>query len=256
MKMNWIVILGFILGALGSWLVYYGQGKESNKTSDEVKNKIDKFDEKLDNIIVENISAEEKERKIDEIKDEYSEWAAEFSNNKDQYKLEYKKNNIGLEEKKVSLNKEWREFYISFFNKLEAMVNAYNKIPNNNKVNIIHKDDLPTNIFDASRDNSNYIIKFNDTTFWQCSIDNREPFNVSNLPVIIIRVTRDQKDDSSNLDFFILVKDDRKKLLVNKNYRLVNAPLKDDYSIENPEAAINEILKSLFQYQIIELEEK
>ncbi|MFC5270270.1 hypothetical protein [Adhaeribacter terreus] len=255
--MNWITIIGIVFIAIGTFLTFYGPSIDSKKDKEELNQKFSEFNNELKSIRREDIPQSEKEQKIAELKNEYSQWASEFSNNKELYKLEYQKNNLGLEEKKLAINKEWKYFYSNFFTQLESSVIAYNEYSKNGKIEIIEKFQFPSIIFNADHKNFFYILKFGETIFWKIFILNNQTFKEKELPPIVISVSnKNIGDDFVMPALGIYPFPERKLIIVRKLNNEINIPPKEEFPLNNYEKSMQEIIKGIVQYQVLKLEEK
>ncbi|KAA9345948.1 hypothetical protein [Adhaeribacter soli] len=253
--MNWITIIGIIFIAIGTFLTFYGPSIDSKKDKEELNQKFSEFNNELKSIRKEDIPQSEKEEKIAELKNEYSQWASEFSSNKDLYKLEYQKSNLGFEEKKLTYNNEWKKFYSGFFNELESIVAAYNEHSKNGKIEIITKHPFPSVIFNATHESFFYILKFGDTVYWKLFIINTQTFKEKELPTIVISITsKHPENDYFSPALSIYPNPDRNLIIVNKHNNNINLS-KEDFPLNTPKKSMQEIIKGIIQYQILKLEE-
>ncbi|TSA25830.1 MAG: hypothetical protein D4R68_08205 [Ignavibacteriales bacterium] len=242
LKMNWIMILGIIVIAIGTFLTYLGSNYQSNKVSDDIKEKIQDTNAK--------IAALQKEPSInkeavDKLDNEFSSWATEFIKNKDSQKLHYEKEILDNKGKELSLNKEWVPFYNCFFETLKNLLNAYNKSSKNKIAYEIPQ--LPDNLFSERINEFVAEIKFSKNIVWKISLRlNR----LDILPYIDINVENNSKDTGC-LTIVALIRS-RKNIRVLKNNQniFITNNLMEEYDLDNYTNSLKTILKIIVEYQL------
>jgi len=256
LNMNFLTILGIIVIAIGTFLTYWGSTSEAKKDKVELNTKINEFNKKLDNISNTELPQDIKKEKISSIINDYNNWALNFKKNKKEIKLNYQKHSLGLEEKKLALQKEWLHLYIKFFKDLELFIDAYNKTKPDSFIEILEKKDLPKDIFDARNENFEYVIKFKNDLYWKIELSKSEPIDYDVIPRIEIYVLKSKSDRAifSDLSINFDIISNRIFLIKKDNYEKFD--LKKEYSLKDKDFAIKEILTKALQFQIISIENK
>jgi hypothetical protein len=276
--MNWITILGIlvliigsiglafeytiwgiIINAIGTFLIIYGPEKNTNKENKEIKDKLEEFGKKLENVKKENLTFEVKENKIEELENEFTEWAKNFISNQDEKKLEIEKFEINLREEKVKLNQKWRPFYIYFFENLIKIITAYNSANNTQKISIIENPSFPANIYNETYkyyNESKYfriIVKFKDKLYWKIFLE------LSNDEQDIPKINLYTTDNPNESYFFnrVIIKPypELNKIFVDFSRIFKRIELKEKYNLDSYSDSLNDILQKTFELQILILNE-
>ena len=276
--MNWITILGIlvliigsiglafeytiwgiIINAIGTFLIIYGPEKNTNKENKEIKDKLEEFGKKLENVKKENLTFEVKENKIEELENEFTEWAKNFISNQDEKKLEIEKFEINLREEKVKLSQKWRPFYIYFFENLIKIITAYNSANNTQKISIIENPSFPANIYNETYkyyNESKYfriIVKFKDKLYWKIFLE------LSNDEQDIPKINLYTTDNPNESYFFnrVIIKPypELNKIFVDFSRIFKRIELKEKYNLDSYSDSLNDILQKTFELQILILNE-
>ena len=109
-----VKIFGVILTISGGFLTYKVSNKNAANDKNQIIEKIDQFKGELEYIKLSSTDLETKD-KIGEIKSEFDEWAKSFKTNLSEKQLEFQSTDIELEKTKINLSREYRDYYIKFF---------------------------------------------------------------------------------------------------------------------------------------------
>ena len=254
--MSYLIIIGIILLAIGSFVTYLGSKKDNDESQQVLIDKINAFRVELNNAQNDQTNESDKVSKINEITNEFDSWATSLKENLSEIKLSYNKSELEFSEKELKLNKEWRSFYLDIFKNIESMVLSINKnLDKKNKIIITKPVPFPTSLFRNEEQEYNLIIKFDEYNFWIVSLYRfYMKHNNSNLPNIEISF-EDSVENLENLvpqNFMalIIVKDsvgyEKKGIFKHIDVTKFSQKL----NIDN----INEILKDCMQFQIVRLE--
>lgn len=255
--MNWITIFGICVIALGTFLTYYGSSLNNKKDKQEITDKIEGFNEKLESISTQNIPSPEKEKQVEQVKQEYMQWAEKFVSNKEEQLVELDKTDVALREEKISLNKQWHSIYSDFFTSITEMVNAYNSASGQEKVKFIENQQFPASIYSATPDNFKVIIQFNDNLHWTIWLKVREPIKNKYLPSINISVAENKdflKYQSFNWGDLSFQPYSDNQIRVETLNIFDKANFEEKYELGETRQELNDLLKKAFEYQILLIE--
>ncbi len=240
LKMNWIMILGIILIAIGTFLTYLGSNLQSNKVSDEIKGKIQDTNAK--------IAALQKEPSInkeavDKLDNEFSAWATELIKNKDSQRLHYEKDILDIKGKELSLSKEWLTFYNFFFETLKNLLDAYNRTAKN--LITYEIPPLPNNLFSESINNFVANIKFSKQISWNIILSKE----ISEIPSINITVINESKNIGGLSIAPMSITDKVMYIFKDKDIFMTN-DLLSKYDLGDYKNSLKTILKIIVEYQL------
>ncbi len=258
-------ILGTITIAIGTFVLTYGGAILSKKQGDitlsEIDERLGDFEQKLAN--AHNILATaEREKTITKIKNEYIEWARNFTSKKHEIELAQKRKEIAEEEHILNESKKVRPYYKFFIDTLCSFLEAHNAShpPKIIKFDTIRKLDSKFFISDSeqsNRANSPYeaIVEFNKDTKWRIFIANHPHYvqfvggpqlNVSQIP----HNTEVKNIDEHKFIFGIVFNSDKELILVKSNVAYLTKTLKETYSLKDYETQVINIVKVLLEFQL------
>jgi len=253
--MNWIIIIGIVIIALGTFLIYYGSSLSSSKDKKEIKGYIDSVNQNINQIQADNIPQAEKEEKIKKIESEFDLWAKQFIHSKEGKRIAFDKNEISLRELKDKLNNQWRELYVKFFTSISQMIKAFNQATGKSIILLKENPNLPINIYDAKPENFKVIIQFNSNVYWNIWLKISEPIEEPKIPSINIEVT-DQPIFRPYAfgDIRFSINTENKKVYVDCFKSFEKAGFKREYSLDAEANQMTILLKKAFEFQILVIE--
>ena len=266
-----MLILGILLSGVGTWLVKRS-GDEANATTfleqkaERARDAV-KWDEKFQNIQIALKAAKTEdsqkltEAKIELIRADISDWAANLKTNLGEKKKEFAQAKADRENAKVqAANKEIQEqiqitsqifgtfsFALRF---LEESVRAYARELRKEKEIDIERMSLPENLFASP---TNYQIKFNTNAVWRIQVGGQElaPSGTS-LKISFLDAKGKQ------LGWFRLMWD-RRASLIDLIYlgefpdpRMVNG----QHALTNSESAVRAAMQRIIEAQLVQAEPK
>ena len=125
-----LLVLGVILILSGSYVTYVANKVDNDTNHKVLLDRIDKFEEELH-------TAQNSPQQIEEIADDYNEWAKQVKNANPEIALALEKEKINDSEKLIKFNNSWNSFFQKSYNDVIKLVEAINKEMPENKL-IIH----------------------------------------------------------------------------------------------------------------------
>lgn len=258
-------ILGTIIIAIGTFVLTYGGSVLSKKQVDitlsEIDERLGDFEQKLAN--AHNIPATvERVKTVTKIKNEYIEWAKNFTSKKHEIELAHKRKEIAEEEHILNESKKVLPYYKFFIDTLCSFLEAHNASHPSKKIKFdtIRKLDSKFFISDTEQfntANSPYeaIVEFNKDTKWRIFITNHPHYvqfvggpqlNISQIPPN----TEVKNIDEHNFIFGIVFNSNKDLILVKSNVAYLTETLKETYSLKNYETHVINFVKILLEFQL------
>lgn len=188
-KVNYLQILGIVIIAIGTFLIYSGAKLDSDQSQNEITKKLDIFNNKLKEVKNSKLNDEDKLRKIDTIKNEFDEWAKNLNSNLAEVELSNEKKKLSHAEKTTLRRKKFSTILSSAYQDISLMVTSIQKeIPSAGVIYYSSNRYLPTDFFTDSANNYYQVIKFtpnqfikiNSETLWKDREKVSISFNVYN----------------------------------------------------------------------------
>jgi len=256
-KMHPLIVLGIIIIAIGTFILYLGSMRQSNQVNEEIQKKLNMTSDKIDSLKKDpGINKES----INEIDDEFNSWAKDFTNNKNAHQLNFEKENLDIQKKQNDLSIEWRPMYIYFTQTLKNLLDAFNQ---NNDWKIVYSiPELPNNLF--SEEFQNYVIKlkFNDRQSMLMAFFSSRSTALPNIYIANIYnkniFEKEKKYSVTDVGLGGLTispdieVNEIRIYIIEHYYPLLK--LKGDYSLKDYEKSIKEILKTIIEYKIVMVE--
>ncbi|MCC9137157.1 hypothetical protein ACFSKU_20875 [Pontibacter silvestris] len=122
MRMNIYIVIGILIIAIGTFIMYVGSGKSSDKSQKEILEKFEETQHKIDAL---KSSPNTNSKEIAKIEDEFNEWANDFIKTKDLKKLDLEKKGLDVKSNRIVLSSKWKPQLDSFFSSLKSMIDVY-----------------------------------------------------------------------------------------------------------------------------------
>ncbi|MDB5088432.1 MAG: hypothetical protein JWR09_2426 [Mucilaginibacter sp.] len=139
--------------ACGTFIISWGSLTYGDKGLEQVNQKLDTFQKKLNFTESSNLSPIEKQKKIDTIQNQFDTWAKNLKNNYDQIEINNEKQLLNKKEAKIKLQGKWNSLLNKAFSDILKMAASINKAtsPNNIKIHI-HGDQMTEHDFFIKKD--------------------------------------------------------------------------------------------------------
>lgn len=263
-KSNKFIILGVVINTFGLFLMAKGTLLSGKKDKNEIIKKFNEFRKEI-KIIKGSTTNIESLHKIDEIENEFDEWAEAFVGDFESKKVELAKNEILLKEREIKLTKEWRHIYQYIIETIRGMLVAYNQ-KSINKIEF-NLPEIPNDLFGKEIELFEGFIIFNEKVGWKISLSINKPYDDDDLPDFWIRfyfqnpskgnITESIKGFESSKVLVLSINPNKKILSFwENNYNIRVGDHKREYSISKNEykTPIKDLFKTLIEYQIINLD--
>ncbi|MES2138490.1 MAG: hypothetical protein V4511_02200 [Bacteroidota bacterium] len=241
--MNIYIILGTIIVAVGSLIIYFGSNRDSQSSQNEITEKLNETQKKIDNLKLTSIDTQ----KVNQIENEFHEWANDFVQNKDKKKIFIEKKHLENKESRIGLNEQYRPCFLLFLETTKNIINAYNAKTGEKFSYTINS--LPMNIFDSNAEQYNAKITFKADVIWKIEIRPAGIFSDNIMASFQISITN---EDGSEKDRFALMPHEGKVIVVklkNTRFKFDDIPsefLLDDITYKN-------IAKKFIESQLLQL---
>ena len=256
--MNWIMIIGIVFITFGTFLTYLGSNYQSNKVSDEIKEKIQMTNDKIEEL---QKGPGDNKESLNKIDNEFKSWATDFIKNKDSHKYKYEKENLDTKIKEATLSKEWVSFYEYFFESLNSLIMAYNETSSKKILTKISK--IPANLYTESAKDFIAKIKFSNDLIWIITLKVTQPFDNNNIPSIEIHKEQSElfdKDIKPSTDFIIwgdlsiIPLPDYSKIRVERSRKeFLTKELKSEYDLHDYKISVKQLLKTIIEFQLTQI---
>jgi len=257
--MNFYIILGIILIALGTLFTYYGSHVKTKAVNEISKKEISgKIEEVLTEIegVKKSQDDETKKQDVEKIEDEFKIWAKDFVQNLDKKKVDFEKKKIENKQLELELSSKWRQMYVIVFEYIKSLIKAFNQQSEGN-ISYNFPKVVPKNIFLEDFDKYQVKITFNSDNLWIISLRIPDIIDGKTIPVIKI----DHYNEEKGIDVYsftchisIHFDLDDNKIGV---YEAGTDPLifedKKQYELDNYEDVLKSIFKKAFENQIVRL---
>jgi len=123
------IIVGILLNALGTGIMVYGQLVKSKVDSAEVSRVLQ---DKVDNVLkrIDEVREGEKDEasagKISQIEQEFKNWAAKFLKNRELRKIELERSKLDSVDVQLRVSNEWRPIFEYILQTIDSLARAYN----------------------------------------------------------------------------------------------------------------------------------
>ena len=246
--MNIYIIAGIVIIGLGTLLVYYGSGKNDKESQEEITDKIEDTQRKIEELKSDpTISYKD----IMEVENEFTAWADDFLEKKEQKKLELEKTNIGEKETRIELDSFWRPQIDEFLTETNNILSAYSSKSGDSIDFDIPV--LPKNIFHVHADPYKANINFRKDIIWQIIIAPAKEHSRNSMVNFEIKIYKDTRDefDSFTEHLSFLLNPERVQIVTLKNTRfnLKTIPEVSEYS----NTILKDIARALIENQLLQL---
>lgn len=249
--MNWVTILGIIIIAVGTLLTTYGSSLSNKSDKTDITEKLESFNESLDEIKNGNLPKPEKEEKIKKLEGEFGDWAEQFSKSKEQHKIAFDKREMKLRERKAKLNEEWHKLYEDFFKSLTEMINALNEV-SNSSISFVKNPPMPKNIYDASDDKFKVVLKFDENNYWIIYLIVQQPVKKDEIPGIGIMMSDEPNPRFRAINSLHMHMDlELRSMFVLTDENFEKAGFETKYELKSDENKTIDILKKAIEYQVL-----
>ena len=255
--MNWVTIIGLFIVAIGTGLIIYGT---SIMNKQDLKKEITSFSQKIKKVESEAKTEDTKE-KVKQIEEEFESWAKDFTDKKNIKQLEFEKDILNVKDRTAKLNLQYRELYHYFFDTLRSYVIAYNHQNPKNKL-IYEINNFPNDIFSSESEKYVAKVEFSKTIVHKYVLRVIQPIDADKIPGIVLLI--DDNFDRPLAEFsrfileetsisFIFVQKHEFVYIEKKNEKLIIPQLKEQYSMKDYKASLNEIIRKIMEGQLISL---
>jgi len=173
---KFFIIVGIVLNALGTGMIVYGQHVKNKLESSEMSRALQ---DKVDNVFkhIDEVRQEERDGgsagKIEQIEQEFKDWASEFLKNREMRKIEFARTELNSVDAQLNVSKEWRPIYGYVLKTIESLVNAYNA--QSGETIKVDFPPIPENLY--SKEAKEYCGKvlFTNEIVWQIEFSSGEP---------------------------------------------------------------------------------
>lgn len=275
--MNTLSIIGYVLIVLGSLLMAINKNILSNKfkllhkiigalvllggmilsgyENVQILNKVEEFRQEIKLILSDSYN-ENRAEAISKINNNFENWAKDFIKNKELKRIEFNKSEISYKEKILTLNNKWNNFYSYAFNCIANIVEAYNN-NSDKKIEFYSSSKIfPANIYSKEAKEYYTYIKFRNEFYWKINLQISDPIKHERIPNIVIVVTPDLNEYGSDNGIIIIVpmvyKDELRIEVAGENFK--SFPFKEYYATNDYKTTISNLIKSLFEYQLLKLD--
>ncbi len=253
--MNFLIDLGILVIAFGSYLIYLGNKKDNDKSQKILIDQINSFKQELNNARNDESNVLDKTTIIEDISNEFDSWAKHLIDNYSELELSHEKLILNESEEKLTRNKKWGPIFSKIFNNLIQMVESINKTATN-KIKIHSSNSaFPKNIFTDKGDLFFQILEFNQEDFLKVKISY---LHYSKTYKQLIQFTHYKNLEEAKMDFLSI---DKLSIFFNENdtfhistdgsfnsFEYKTSENKyDEYSISET----TDLLKKIVQYQFI-----
>jgi len=257
--MSFIIIIGIVLIAIGSFITYAGSKKDSDKSQQEINYKLDSFNKKLDTVSQSNLSSIDKQKKVEKIKSEFDGWAKDLIDNYSELELSHEKKVLENLEIKLEINKIWSPIFSKAFFDLIQMVESVNKNIPSNKISIHSSNAVfPKDIFSDEAKTYCQIFGFKEKYFLRIRIYLQK--SVIQIPTLYLTLHNDL--DQAKKDFNAVgelsmnfLSDNKFYLHKNGTFNLFKFNSANEENIGDypryPISEITDFFKAIIQYQFV-----
>jgi hypothetical protein len=247
--MNFYIISGILLIALGTGMMVYGQHVKSKVDSAEVQNKVDDVLKRIDEVR----GGEKNEAsagKINQIEQEFETWAADFLKDRERRKVELARTHLDSIDVELKVTNEWSPVFEYVKKTIEAMAHAYN-IKSGETIKVIFPP-LPTNLYsDEANEYSGKVI-FPNKVVWRISFSSTKPARENHPPKMHIFFQIEGKQHYE-ISFLSIQYFDQKTFAVFLNGP--NVPIAEGiegiYPFESYRESMKTIVQRLFEAQLL-----
>jgi len=247
------IIVGILLNAIGTGIMIYGQLVRSKVDNDEVSRVLqDKVDNVLKRIdeIREGEKDEESAGKVNQIEQEFKNWASEFMKNREIKKVEIARSGLDLVDKQLKVSNEWKPIYEYVLNTIESLSHAYNAESGETiKVNF---PPLPPNLFSKEARNYGGKVAFPNKVEWHIKFASSVLPRKNDSPKMIIGFSMEK--NRYNYDSLLMISSIGENLL-NINLEGPSVPTAENiegmYPLDSYRESLKTILRRLFEAQLL-----
>jgi hypothetical protein len=247
------IIVGILLNALGMGIMVYGQLVKSKVDSAEVSRVLqDKVDNVLKRIdeVREGETDEASVGKIQQIEEEFKNWASEFLKNRELRKVELARTELDSVDVQLKVSNEWRPIFEYVLTTIESMAKAYNaKSGETIKVDF---PSIPPNLYSEEASNYGGRVIFQNKVVWLVRFLSSKPPKKENPPQMIISFQKDEAKGYLGSYFSIKSIDDNSFItyLTGPNVPTA-AGIEGKYPIDSYRDSLKPIMRRLFEAQLL-----
>lgn len=246
--MNEFTMAGIVVIGIGTFLVKYGSNKNQAKATQQITNRIEKTQRKIDELKADHQLSE---KEIQKIESEFLSWADTFLEKKEEMKIELEKTVLREKGNRVKLNSIWRPQIKSFLEEIRNTLEAYNsKSADTIKMDI---PDLPKDIFKINADSYNAHIDFRKDIIWNVNISPAKEHAKNPMVRFNIEILKDTLGnyDSATEKLALLLNPERIQIVIFKNTRFNLKTISEvsDYS----EGLLRELARSMIENQLLQI---
>ncbi len=246
--MNIYIIIGIIVIGIGTLLIYYGSGKNDRQSQQEITDKIEDTQRKIEQL-KSNSNVNQEDLVI--VENEFANWAKDFVESKEHKKLELEKSVLGEKESRLKLNSLWKPQLNGFLQETKNLILAYNS-NTGDSINF-EIPDLPENIFLSKTDQYKAKIIFRPDVRWEISIAPAGEYSQNAMIDFRIEIYNDTLDKyESKTEFLAFVLNIKRIQIVTiKNSRLNLKNIAETF--EFSDNILQEIARTLIENQLLQI---
>lgn len=174
------VVVGAIYVAIGTFVMRYGDWRESRADARRTHKKLSEIERKITSA-KQGASSPQETEKLENIDQEFREWAAGFVKNKARSQLEVQQTRIGAVESEINRSEIWRPVLELFIETVRQVVQAY--AAETGSAISVKLSPLPANLFDKHASYEGVVL-FTPTVKWRFELD--RGVSVLEFPVLWI----------------------------------------------------------------------
>jgi len=181
------IIVGILLNALGTGMIVYGQHVKSKVESSEMSRA---FQDKVDNVLkhIDEVRVgandEASAGKVQQIEQEFKDWASEFLKNREIRKVEFARTELNSVDAQLKVSNEWSRIFGYVLKTIESLANAYSAESGETiKVNF---PPLPPNLYSKQARKYDGNVVFPNEVVWQIKFSSSDPPKKEQPPSMLI----------------------------------------------------------------------
>lgn len=247
------IIIGILLNALGMGIMVYGQLVKSKVDSAEVSRVLqDKVDDVLKRI--DEVQGGEKNEasveKIQQIEQEFINWAADFLKNRELRKVEMARTELDSVDAQLRVSDEWRPIFEYVLKTIDSMTKAYNA--ESGETIKIDFPALPPNLYSEEAIKYGGTVIFPNKAVWHILFLASSPPKKENPPSMYVDFSKE--GDSVRLISYFLI-----SYLNEKSFRsYITGPdvptaegIESIYPLDSYRESLEIIMQRLFEAQLL-----
>jgi hypothetical protein len=245
-----VMVVGLLIAAMGTCLAYYGAELNNRKDSQALEKKINVTLAKLEDAKTEPSSkgsSGPNAAKVQQIEDEFSNWATQFLLTRDARRLELDKTQLNRRSAEARISDKWRPFVVQFISILQRTVDAYNaKAGSKIKVNL---PVVSANLYEQEYKGE---ISFDAEHVWRISAFTERPAREREAPALFVEFANEKAPFTAASRIGVNFHPDDNTFTISSRGR---PPIDIDIgstSVTQFERIATETIRKLFEAQILE----